>query len=600
MRVVILVGNYLPRCSAVGNCMRNIAECLVVDHEVTVVCFRQNDSQPSSEVIDAQRIVRVATYAMKLRYRSDARIAAGSAVAKMGRLFTQIARHVRLIVRKNALEEGLVRAYLAALEDLGFTPDLLVPTCMPYEAIEASVRYKITHPNVKLVPYLFDQFAASATLYAKESVRSKKEKANLALERKMLKHSDAVLNITWESHVARYHEDYQEKLRHVEHPLLVRPKTRSKHTSEAHNGSSVLVYAGAFAPGIRDPEYALRVISKAIETGSVLSRADFYVPNKSSAEHWFDGYLDDGDVMLLDAVPSERIPDIYGNASWLLSVGNRDARQKVSKIYEYMAYGKPIVHIASARGDDVSRELSSYPLALCLCEGDPVEESASRLVEFLSRTKGAELSFERVSKLFVDELPETVLSALLESVGGGLLFAGTLNKAVNLDYMLEIMKIVSSLRLDVHTSDTCGERLGAEGDADGAITILPWLSGIELENAYAKADCLLSVGEVNGRQLSSKIFGYMAAGKPIVHIYHGESDANLAYLRKYPLGLCVGAKSENAVQNAHRIALFVIWSKVRSVSYETAAKANPDCVPSFVCGRLLEAASLSDLPRRFA
>lgn len=417
MNIVILVGNYLPKCSAVGNCMCNVADCLKESHDVTVLAFRQSDAQSAMERIDGQTVVRVETFLGNLRNRADAAIRTGGITALLWRgtrLLTQVARRVRLRFGRDGLDEQLVTSYLEALDNLEEKPDLLVPACMPYEAVEAAVRYREGHPNIFLVPYLFDQFAASATLYSSSALCKTKEMANLALERRMLELSDAVLNITWEDHVRSEFPEMLSKLKHVEHPLLVRPRGRTEVLTEMMG--SRMVYAGALSTGIRDPSYTLGLIAAVVGRSRSYGETSFYVPNALSARHWFDEYAASRAIELLDAVPSDQLPDIYANASWLLSIGNSKADQKVSKVYEYMATGKPIVHVACRRDDATAEELAMYPLALCVFQDNSIEENVSRLCSFLDATKGKVVAFEDVARLFSEELPEVVADLLLESV----------------------------------------------------------------------------------------------------------------------------------------------------------------------------------------
>lgn len=425
MNIVILVGSYLPKCSAVGNCMRNLAECLVEDHDVTVLCFRQSYDQPAEEWVGSQRIVHIGTSLMSLRNRADSVIkTAGSHTALWRgiKIYTQASRKMRLRFRKNSLDEKLVSAYMQALEALEHMPDLLVPTCMPYEAVEAATRYKNARPRVSLVPYLFDQFAASRTLYSSASLRKSKEPANLELERKMLEASDAVLNITWEEHVQAEFPQFLHKLRHVEHPLLVKPKNR---VDGPPTSMGTMVYAGALSADIRDPSYALELVSAAASYSSVLKSVAFYVPNASSARHWFDLPTSRDIVKLHDSIPFVQLSDVYADASWLLSIGNSSADQKVSKIYEYMALGKPIVHIACRHNDITAGELASYPLALNLFQDDSKEENVKALASFLNETQGKTLTFDKVAQLFSEEIPEAIVETLLESMGEEISLCGT-------------------------------------------------------------------------------------------------------------------------------------------------------------------------------
>lgn len=415
MRIAVLVGNYAPKASAVGNCMKNVVDCLVKEHEVTVVCLRQDDSQASSELIDGASIVRISTPMQRIRYRSERRMSGRRApLARAARMCTRIVRVCRLALRKTALDMRLVRAYYDALCSLERMPDMLVPACLPFEAVHASAEFKRGNPEIRLVPFLFDQFADSATLYPTSALARRKWSANVDVERSAFLLSDKLLNITWLEHAESCYPELLDKFVHVEHPLLVRPGDATKE----QNGSDslVILYAGALTRGVRSPEYALAVIDRAMGIGARVDFVDFYVPGSEASAGWFTPYADEERIRLHDAVPSSEVGELYSGATWLLSIGNVVSGQKVSKVYEYMAYGRPIVHFSSIGDDETEAELRGYPLAISLRQSDPVEDSARKLYDFLTETVGKTVPFDTVANLFSDELPSVTAA---EIVRGG-------------------------------------------------------------------------------------------------------------------------------------------------------------------------------------
>lgn len=64
-----------------------------------------------------------------------------------------------------------------------------------------------------------------------------------------------------------------------------------------------------------------------------------------------------------------------------------------------------------------------------------------------------------------------------------------------------------------------------------------------VEEKMASAGFLLSVAEVNGIQMSSKIFSYISTGKPIIHFYYKQEDINKRILERYPLVCLIDVKN---------------------------------------------------------
>lgn len=51
----------------------------------------------------------------------------------------------------------------------------------------------------------------------------------------------------------------------------------------------------------------------------------------------------------------------------------------------------------------------------------------------------------------------------------------------------------------------------------------------------------MSLGNAYDNQMPSKLFGYFATGKPVLHLAVSESDPTLPYLARYPLALVLHA-----------------------------------------------------------
>lgn len=589
MNIAILVGNYLPKCSAVGNCIKNVASCLVErGHSVTVICFKQSDCQPYREELNGQTIIRVSTRLMDLRNYADAKLQSHkSLTAFLLRLYTQARRRLRLRIRTDALDPSLQRLYLSALDGMEAVPDVVVPTCMPFEAVMAATDYKIRHNKVKLIPYLFDQYADSGTLYASSRLKASRRKHNLAQERKMLKASDSILHITWEEHVKKEFPEFLGKLHRVEHPLLVQKNSVIQYSLSMKEG--YLLYSGRPKEVASHISYSLQLISACLDLSNSLKGASFYLPDDESS---VVSYKKTG-IEFNKTISSDSEDRLRHSAEWLLSIGKSCSDWGINKELKYMATGKPIIHIAHGHRDEAINTLKRYPLALCLHEDVPFETNLKKMVEFLRDTKGRTMSFQEVARFFNEEVSGAAVEKLIRYARGKILFAGALTAAVKIDYMVDLInQKLKGMSLQIYTSDASQVELENNPNIKTAhIDVHGWVPVDKLPALYEGADCLLSIGEVQGRQLSSKIFGYMSSGMPIVHIYTSETDANLPYLSQYPLALCIQSDSKKIEANSHLLGLFLIWSRGRRVSYDQIASRFIECTPDWVTDVLLKQAS---------
>lgn len=417
MNVVFVVDAYFPRYAAVEKCAKNLVDVLLREgHKVTVIAKRYWDSPADHANELAEDVVFVSTRLSTVRARVDGHLAEVPDAFgwRLADRACALVNYAGTLTGRSCAHWDLVDAYRNAIEGLGFVPDQLVPCSSPFEGAIACAEYVKQHPHVKLTPVIFDQFADSGTLCKTRFTRELKRKANLAVEREVLESSDSVLNVTWEEHARKYHPNCLGKLVHIEHPLLVRPKENMRPSSREERGRSRVIFAGSLSAGVRDPEIALNLFCR---LGDV-AHLDMYVmgPGRDlvrpvSLEH-------PDAVSLFDAVPASEMTPLLAKADCLLSIGNTISDQKPSKVVEYMAMGKPILHICSIADDPVRGDVAAYPLGCVIEAGEDSVHACETIRAFLERTRGEEMTFDEVAELFCDENPEVAVERLL-SCGGG-------------------------------------------------------------------------------------------------------------------------------------------------------------------------------------
>lgn len=106
--------------------------------------------------------------------------------------------------------------------------------------------------------------------------------------------------------------------------------------------------------------------------------------------------------------------------------------------------------------------------------------------------------------------------------------------------------------------------------------------------AIRKANILVNVGETRGVQVSSKIFEYISTGKPIVHFYTAEQDANVRILEDYPLCLCL--KQENALleENANKLVSFIERHRNSTLAFDEVERVYHYATPRVIASQMME------------
>lgn len=131
-------------------------------------------------------------------------------------------------------------------------------------------------------------------------------------------------------------------------------------------------------------------------------------------------------------------------------------------------------------------------------------------------------------------------------------------------------------------------RTKLEGCGIDRVACHDWVLPSELAALQRSSGALLNIAEYEGKQISSKIYEYMALGKPIVHVYTAEHDVNVEYLTRYPLALCLRSEPDLLECNARLLALWLLWSRGQVAPFEVVRDSCRDLTPEYVAQQIME------------
>lgn len=592
MNIVFVTGLYAPRYSAVGKCVKNLAAALGHEHNVCVLSILQADSPASgSRGEGGETLLYACSGVDRAKARVQAHVARGShpGVWHMVDRLLSACNYAGRSFSKGAYGAARTRAYLKALEALPDKPDVLIPCAGMFENVMACVWYKREHPVTTLAPILFDQFAYATSLYRTQFEIKLHRKWNLRVEDEVLAASDAVFTVTWEDHIRQNHARWLSKVHHIEHPMLIPPRGELERADKPSVRGAVFV--GTLDTSECTADYAIEVFC-ALRAFNVSSLPfELYAPGLGAPAVTAAEKKTPECIITHDVLPTHEMNLVLRCAPVLVSIGGRNTFQKPSKYIEYMAMGKPIIHFACSSDDPTLDDLAHYPLALVLYEADELQQSATKLDAFLKECAGKELSFEEVVQAFPEGIPECVSDVLLDAIAArsGLIFSGTLGAHVDPSYFCNILRQhwCSTVRATFYAARS-PMRTKLEGYGIDRVTCRDWVLPSELTALQRSAGALLSIAEYEGKQISSKIYEYMALGKPIVHVYTAEHDVNVAYLAHYPLALCLRSEPGLLDHNARLLALWLLWSSERVVPYETVRDACRELTPEYVARQIVD------------
>lgn len=152
-----------------------------------------------------------------------------------------------------------------------------------------------------------------------------------------------------------------------------------------------------------------------------------------------------------------------------------------------------------------------------------------------------------------------------------IVYTGSLLKHVrNPSYMLEIFgKISDDFLLHIFGGGDCSDLLDNYVNHDKGIKIIKhgFVKYEMANNAIIQGNVLINIGNIHGNLIPSKIFEYMATGRPIISFYKHETEPSIPYLRNYPLSLLIEEDWNKIDKNIQLIVDFINKYKDSSVDY---------------------------------
>ena len=136
------------------------------------------------------------------------------------------------------------------------------------------------------------------------------------------------------------------------------------------------------------------------------------------------------------------------------------------------------------------------------------------------------------------------------------------------------------------------ERFAADAaqlaDKMGARFVRPgMLSPADADALENSADVLVSLGNAYDNQMPSKLFGYFATGKPVLHLAVSESDPTLLYLARYPLALVLHAGEGVTPGVVAKLDKWLHDGKGKHLPFAEVAKLYPEFTPEKVADAFL-------------
>lgn len=413
--VVVIAGWYYPNPSPTGNCIRKIVDQLKKEHTVSVVCFSQGETN-ASIVVDGVRIYSIGNLRLRLRFyalnglKSDAMCRIRTYYFKTLFFFSRVLRAVQSTYSWPSSEKWFIAGALQALQEIDeqIPIDVLLTVSNPFEAHVSGLIFKRKNSDVNWITYTLDHFTNADSLHKFSLCKRLKRIRNRSFESRVFNSAD--VNFITEGLVDWCRglvSDYDSSFVEISFPLLSMDTsyTGSKYIFNGRHDSINVVYAGTFYRQIRNPEYLLRLFSATRDERLVL-----HVFSSGDCNDIVRRYAEDsgGRIVQHGFLPTSEIRLVLHSADVLVNVGNTISEQIPSKIFEYIATGKPIVNLYHGK-NSYNNIFSKYPLSLSFAQNHSDLEAKAYLFEqFCVSIAGESVSPRYLMDQFKESTPEYI------------------------------------------------------------------------------------------------------------------------------------------------------------------------------------------------
>jgi glycosyltransferase involved in cell wall biosynthesis len=418
--IVMICREYYPTFGPTGNCMNNIVQELKKDHKITVISCKTDWDMSSEHYYEGIRIERVNNFRNCFyEWYNKRKMKSSNRIRKVIDVFLySVLRTLSIIettFRFQSLQKTLIARYIVTLKDIQKKDniDIIISVGQPYESSVAAYKFQKKFKNVRLFAFLFDHFTESATLNRFEFLKKLRYKFNLEIEQNIILKSEHTFILPQlKNHYNKFFLTYNNKYSLIEHPLLVEHQIKLEHQEINFSvGAINIVYTGMLDKTLRNPEYLLETL-KFIPNNSIC----FNVFHTGNCYELLESYKDVLGEKLnnFGKVPLNVSFEAMNKADILLNFGVTYGDQVSGKIFDYISFGKPIIHLYFLDEDPNLIYFRNYPMALCLkMDKELIEENTNKLLEFCKKTVGKKLTFEEVKKLFYNATPKYVVDELL-------------------------------------------------------------------------------------------------------------------------------------------------------------------------------------------
>ena len=417
-KILFLSGGYYPETTPNGVCLRMVAlQLLRQGHEVHIVCQGEHEGTAEDCIHEGIHLhyIKPNLFLRLRRYgESNPQKLSGRISYVVAMLLNKLQKVLLLpwYPLNHPYSLNLFYQRAVKLQDENHF-DRIIGLYCPLEATYAAVKLKNKFSSLKVGVYVLDSL-----IYMPGASYFPRRIANWLqwrMESKVYRGVDMVFNMRCHEihHRAPKYDCFRQKIHFLDIPLFVPRQVHEPMEEPLFDRSRLqLIYMGTLFKNYREPYYLCRLASDLNSEFSI--QIHFYTRGSCEAE-LSEMAKNSADIIQQHGYVSHSLVEtIYANADFLVNIGVNSSTMISSKIFDYMAYGKPIIHFYYQDDDVNNKYLNEYPLCCMIQMKDELYEmNKEKLRKFLSAAKGKTIDAHFLLEKFKENIPEYTANAFV-------------------------------------------------------------------------------------------------------------------------------------------------------------------------------------------
>lgn len=411
-KAILIISYYYDLFNTNSLCIEPIIACFVQNgYDVHVLCSHKKPV--SLEKVDIKN--RVFVHQMPSMILRVKNFTENKRHATKNRFWKSTDRALSYMINLFSLEKATEAGFLSKatmsyakriIEEFGISRVL----SLSHPIVNHTLAYSLKEKNAGIdwTLYQIDPYTYNQSMTAEEQTK------RAIFEKKLCSLADKIIltdEIWRENRREGFGQEFVHKSISVPLPNLVIGKSSAFETYPGIDPDRInLLFTGNVYNSIRKPGVLFEILSKIGD-----SRFVFHVFGRGMGEMMIQYPLASAQVISHGRIPKEELLEAINSASILINFGNTMENQTPSKVFDYIASGKPIVNFCFTENDTSLYYLRRYPLFLNIFNKDAgSDESAMRFKDFCLENRNASVPKERIASLYSDLLSENVCSLIIK------------------------------------------------------------------------------------------------------------------------------------------------------------------------------------------